>query len=157
MLVSLADQSIPIGVNTRAPEVTSHLHFELRMKNFMILKAIRIPSFGDLKKWSLQRAQSTSVTLEIASKSLEEASKSIQALLREKDAYILGKVGCEDFWGNEWKRMLKSCISARLGVKALYDASQKYGANMRDHIEAKLPSSKEIGHLWWITPKISEN
>ena len=141
---------IPISL----PEVPSYQQFaaliSLRTpdKNSMYGPKVTPPTQSEVNQQAAQM-------LELAEQSLKAARREWEAVSKA-NAETARCQGCEDWWRNSVKNVMRACINANIVVSTAKKALANAGSrNARDVLNVEMVESVKGYHRWWIVPKIS--
>ncbi len=161
------------------PYSTPSMRYRLRMRPFLSISLPEVPSFpeftslvslrapeknnldsnsnnngstlasqNDIKEQAFSILDVTDQALKIARKEWEAVSKANPETAR--------CVGCEDWWRNSIKNVLRSCITANIMVATAKKALASTGSKTtKDALKVEVSRTEKDYHSWWIIPRIS--
>ena len=101
-----------------------------------------------------QNEQGLSI-LEVAEQAFKVARKGWEGI-NKTPAETARCIGCEDWWRDSVKNVLKSCINANIMVATAKKGLAKDGSKSApDTLSVQITDSQEGHHPWWIIPRIT--
>ena len=157
------------------PFGTPSLRYTVRMRPFLSISVPEVPTFFDFKSvvslassasngiGSSNNHRATSSTtkeqalsiLEVADQELRVARKRWEGVSKAT-AESARCIGCEDWWRDSVKNVLKSCINANIMVAtAKKGLAQNESQSARDVLKVQITDSQKGHHAWWVIPRIT--
>ena len=157
------------------PYGSSSLRYAVRMRPFLSISVPEVPNFSEFKSlvslapsntngfvasekhktsFTTQNEQASSI-LEVAEQAFQVARKGWEGI-NKTPAETARCIGCEDWWKDSVKNVLKSCINANIMVAtAKKGLATDRSKSAREVLSVQITDGQEGHHPWWIIPRIT--
>lgn len=93
--------------------------------------------------------------LDIADQAMRVARKEWEAMSK-MDARTARCLGCEEWWRNSTKNVVRACIAANIAVAtARRGLMASRGKSAEDVLRVEIPDPVKNYHAWWLVPSVS--